>query len=103
MKLTKDEAMILSVALEDYKYDAVRRLNLDKELSVQAMTVFNNLQSNLEDYSNDQRMNREKTVRSYQDRIRKYVFGVFDSWDIGRKKRSYVRRNLSDYVKGNNS
>lgn len=103
MKLTKDEAMILSVALEDYKYDAVRRLNLDKELSVQAMTVFNNLQSNLEDYSNDQRMNREKTVRSYQDRVRKYVFGVFDSWDIGRKKRSYVRRNLSDYVKGKNS
>lgn len=103
MKLTKDEAMILAVALEEYKFDVVRRLNLDKELSVQAMTVFNNLQSNLEDYSNDQRMNREKTVRSYQDRVRKYVFGVFDSWDIGRKKRSYVRRNLSDYVKADNS
>lgn len=94
MKLTKDEAMILGAALEEYKWGVCQRMEMSKERSLQIMHTLNNLQFKLEDYSCDERLNREKTVRSFQDRIRRYVFGVFDSWDIDRPKRKYNRKTL---------
>lgn len=94
MRLTKEESLILSLALDEYKYVVANSFGDTNELSKRAMVKLNDLQFRLEDFSNDERLNREKTIRYSQDRIRKYLFGAFNKWDIDRKKRAYNLKTL---------
>lgn len=96
MRLTKEEALILVNALEEHKYDLANSFGQTKELSQKAISKLNDLQFRLENFSNDERLNREKRMRTSRERIRHYIFGAFNTWDIDRPKRAYNLKTLSN-------
>lgn len=75
MKITKDEAYILSVCLNEAKYDLI-------DHGHNIMLAMDILQQRLEEYSKDERRKGRKSMNSHADKIKRYCIRVEKSINI---------------------
>ncbi len=71
MRITKDEALILAAALDDYKFDFSELLP-DKPQRLKAMQVLESLQTRLERNGKDKRRQGRSSMNSFTDVLRRY-------------------------------
>lgn len=71
MRITKDEALILAAALDDYKFDFSELLP-DRSQRLKAMQVLESLQTRLERNGKDKRRQGRSSMNSFTDVLRRY-------------------------------
>jgi hypothetical protein len=71
MRITKDEALILAAALDDYKFDFLELLP-DKPQRLKAMQVLESLQTRLVRNGKDKRRQGRSSMNSFTDVLRRY-------------------------------
>lgn len=74
MKLTKDEAAVLCQALNIAKYELNEKvLDHARSLGISSMRAFDDLETRLNDFSNDKRRTGRKSQNSFTDILKRFI------------------------------
>lgn len=71
MRITKFEALLLSQALHEYKFSVFDKCNSSSKLKL-IVESLSKLQSNLLEYSNDNRSGRTSDL-TFNDKLKRYI------------------------------
>ena len=72
MNITKDEASILSTALNEIMYEFTERISDSKEEANKNIQAFTNLSDRLDRFSNDGRRTGRKSLNSFTDVLKRF-------------------------------
>jgi len=74
MKLTKDEAAVLCQALHECKYQLNEKVqDHARSLGISSMRAFEDLETRLNDFSNDKRRTGRKSQNSFTDILKRFI------------------------------
>jgi hypothetical protein len=77
MKLTKDEARILAVALGEAKYDITNSHSHTKEQAHDHIDAFEDLQKRLDEFSKDYRRTGRRSRDEFSDCVKRFLNAYF--------------------------
>lgn len=75
MRITKDEARILSAALEKSKYDMAQIVSRTKDQALNAIEALETLEIKLESVGKDERRKGRKSQDHFSDVLKRFVKG----------------------------
>ena len=73
MNITKDEASILAIALDDAKYAICEKFSASKQEALSTIGSLSALQEKLESYSKDLRRTGRKSRNDFHDMMRRFI------------------------------